>query len=239
MSVTSVINGPTHLDIAAHRPRFAALPVGSFEQHGAHLPVTTDTLVANAVAQRLCAAHQGLLLPAIGVSCSHEHAGFAGTLSISSRTLARLVQETVEAASAQGIAWVVIVNAHGGNYVLAHVAQELNVARPRVLLALARHHWQAAAAQAGIQTSLSDDMHGGEIETSILLHCHPELVRRELIQDFAAPERPLLTLLGLRHYAPAGIVGRPSLATAEKGQRLLEALVEAIARDIAAVVPAG
>lgn len=235
---------PTHAtaeEIARAAPRFAAVPVGSFEQHGPHLPVTTDTLIAQLLSRGLCDAAGGLLVAPIGVTCSHEHAGFAGSLSISPATLALLVQDLVASIESQGIGLTVLVNGHGGNHVLANVVQQLNASgarpgsgpvRPRVLLLPHRRQWEAACAQAGIESTVSADMHAGEIETSILLHAFPHVVRREAVADHAAPDRGQLAWRGMRHYTASGVIGFPSKATAPKGEALVAELVRAMRLEV-------
>ena len=223
----------TSQEIEARKPRFAVVPVGSFEQHGAHLPVTTDTLIAAGIADALCSDHWGLLLPPVAVTCSHEHAGFAGTASISATTLLAVLSDMLVSLEHAGIDLMVLVNGHGGNYVLSNFAQEANVERPRVYLAPVRQQWQAAMDAGGIESGISEDMHGGELETSLMLHMYPELVRpKHLRKDHDAPDRPLLTLHGMRHYTTSGIVGFPSRATAEKGAAVLTHLVASIAGEV-------
>ncbi len=73
----------------------AMIPIGSFEQHGKHLLVTTDSIIATALSKAICDKYHGLLVPTIGVCCSHEHTGFDGTLSISSETLFKTVKDTI------------------------------------------------------------------------------------------------------------------------------------------------
>lgn len=223
-------------DIAARAPRFALIPVGAFEQHGPHLPVTTDTLIAQAIGQAVCERAGGMLVSPVTVSCSHEHAGFPGTVSVSATTLAMQVHDMADSLEQAGFGLVVVLNCHGGNYVLSNVAQERNVRRPRMLLLPARQHWEAAVAHAGVESSPSADMHGGEIETSLLLHLWPQAVRVDLIQDHAAPSRPLLTFHGMRHYAEQGVIGFPSRATAGKGRLLLEKMAELLAGEIQAAL---
>lgn len=229
-------NLQTSPDIAAANPSFAVLPIGSYEQHGSHLPITTDTLIASLIAKGLCNLHGGLLISPITLSCSHEHHAFTASLSISSETLSRVVKETVQSIVRSGIPLTVLINGHGGNYVLSNVTQELNEFSPSVLLGPTRRHWEEAAHCAGIEHSLSDDMHGGEIETSILLHSIPESVRLNKLQDHAASDHHLLTTFGMREYTSNGVIGFPTKASASKGKKLLEKLIELIANDISIVL---
>jgi creatinine amidohydrolase len=216
--------------------RIAVLPVGSFEQHGDHLPLTTDTLIAGAVAREVAAAHNLLLLPPITISCSHEHAAWPGTVSISARTLYSVITDIATSLAQNGADKLLIVNGHGGNYVLSNVVQEANVSGPRMALFPARDDWDEARHTAGMETTNREDMHGGELEVSILLHTCPELVGPGVAdEDLESADRPLLLTLGMGAYAPDGVIGRPSKATAQKGKAVLESLVELAGPHLAAL----
>ena len=205
----------------------AVLPVGSFEQHGPFLPLATDTLVACAVAREIAAAYPVHLLPPVTVSCSHEHAAWPGTVSISSVTLHAVVRDIAESLRRSGVERLVLVNGHGGNYVLGHVVQESAARGERMALFPAPEDWETARERAGVRTSLLTDMHAGEIETSILLHAHPHMVRPGYESaDFTADDRRHLLTTGMSAYTESGVIGRPSLASAEKGKELLASLAE-------------
>ncbi len=119
---------------------------------------------------------------------------------------------------------LVVVNGHGGNYVLNNVVQESNVGERRTALFPRPEDWTDARRAAGLIISNHEDMHGGEAETSILLATAPQIVRSSYRDaDFTADERRNLLTTGIRAYSETGTIGRPSLATAEKGQLLLEA----------------
>ncbi|WP_323178499.1 MULTISPECIES: creatininase family protein [unclassified Streptomyces] len=205
----------------------AVLPVGSFEQHGAFLPLATDTLVACAVAREIAAAYPVHLLPPVTISCSHEHAAWPGTVSISSVTLHAVVSDIAASLRRSGVDALVVVNGHGGNYVLGNVVQESSARGERMALFPAVEDWEAALQRAGVATSLLTDMHAGEIETSILLHAHPEFLRPGYeTSDFVADDRRHLLTLGMSGYTDSGVIGRPSLGSAEKGKELLASLAD-------------
>lgn len=205
--------------------KVAVLPVGSFEQHGEFLPLMTDTLVANGIAQQLSREYRLSLLPPLTFSCSHEHATYPGTISISASTLIALVNDISDSLHRSGTRYLAIVNAHGGNYVLSNIVQSANVESPRMTLFPGRLEWNTARDAAGLQTSSSEDMHAGELEVSLLLHLHPNLVGDTYPQwDNLVGARPHLLTLGVSGYSESGVIGRPSLGSAEKGAAILESL---------------
>jgi creatinine amidohydrolase len=223
----NVLPTATAGEIRGANHRVAVLPVGSLEQHGAHLPITTDTCVAAIVASEICRNYNLFLLPPVTFGCSHEHAALGATVSIRASTLYSIVNDIADSLQRSGVTKLVVVNGHGGNYVLSNVVQEANEVEPRMALFPSRADLEFARVAAGVTTSGQEDMHAGEFETSFLLHAAPSLVRSGFESaDHDAPDRSLLLTLGLHSYAPAGVIGRPSLATAEKGKLALEALVE-------------
>lgn len=235
----NVLPTATASDIRAANQRVAVLPTGSLEQHGAHLPIATDTYISGIIASEISRIYSLFLLPPVTFGCSHEHAALGATVSIRATTLYNVVTDIADSLQRSGVTRLVVVNAHGGNYVLSNVVQEANETSPRMTLFPARADWESARAAAGMKTSGSDDMHAGELETSLLLHAAPSLVRSGFESaDHDAPDRPLLLTLGLHHYAPDGVIGRPSLATAEKGKLALEALVERFGSHLEALDPA-
>ncbi|MET8138674.1 creatininase family protein [Sphaerisporangium sp. NPDC005288] len=219
----------TTTEIRDRGAEVALLPIGSFEQHGPYLPLATDTIVACTIAGELAAAHPVLLLPPVTVSCSHEHenAAWPGTVSISAATLYAVVRDMAGSLQRSGITRLVLVNGHGGNYVLGNVVQEAAGSGQRMAVFPGAADWEAAWAAAGLETSAWSDMHAGELETSILLHAHPRLVRPGYeTGDRLADDRQHLLTLGMAAYTESGVIGRPSLASAGKGKAVLASLVE-------------
>lgn len=211
---------PLTTTIDARDHTVAVLPVGSFEQHGPYLPLATDTIIACTIAEEIARTYPVLLLPPITISCSHEHADWPGTVSISATTLYAVVADI--ARSLRGTK-LVVVNGHGGNYVLSNVVQE----HDGMALFPTWEDLEHARAAAGMEANPYEDMHAGEIEVSILLHAHPEVLKPgHETSDHDGGERRHLLTKGMAAYTESGVIGRPSLASSGKGERLLAALVE-------------
>ncbi|GAA0676287.1 creatininase family protein [Streptomyces malaysiensis subsp. malaysiensis] len=214
----------------------AVLPIGSFEQHGAFLPLATDTVIACTIADEIAAAHPVLHLPPVTISCSHEHAAWPGTVSLSAATLYAVVRDIADSLRRSGVRGLILVNGHGGNYVLRNIVQESAATDFRMALFPGSADWDGARTRAGVRTPSNTDMHAGELETSILLHAHPELVRPgHETSDWISDDRKHLLTLGMPAYTESGVIGRPSEASADKGKELLAGLVESFAEYLSLV----
>lgn len=217
--ITSTDSGATNT--------LAVLPIGSFEQHGPYLPLGTDTLIACAVASSIRQHHNVLQLPPVTFGCSHEHAAYPGTVSISATTLAAVVGDITDSLIQQNNTGLIVVNGHGGNAVLTNTVQQLNTPHSPIKVGLypSREDWTEARAAASIASSGHDDMHAGELETSILLAACPDYLRDGWqTSDHATNDRRYLTTLGIHAYTPTGVIGYPSQATVAKGDKALDHL---------------
>jgi creatinine amidohydrolase len=112
----------------------AILPVGSFEQHGDYLPLITDTVIASAISRKLASTYSLFQLPPVTISCSHEHSAGRGTVSISPSTLHSMIDDIYCSITDGGLTSLVILNCHGGNYVLGNIVQEGNAHGQRMAL---------------------------------------------------------------------------------------------------------
>lgn len=220
----------TSIDEGQRNARVAILPIGSFEQHGSHLPLITDTAIAATISAELAAAYPLLQLPPVTISCSQEHSAWSGTVSISATTLLSMVADVADSVRRSGISALVLVNGHGGNYALSNLVQETNARGNRMALFPTGQDWKDARSAAHLDATMHEDMHAGEIETSILLHAHPELVRDGYeTADWTADDRRHLLITGMSAYTSSGVIGRPSLASADKGKAVLASLVHRFA----------
>jgi mycofactocin system creatininase family protein len=203
------------------------VPLGSTEQHGPHLPLGTDSDVAVALADRLAAARPDVLVaPALPYGSAGEHAGFPGTLSIGAAALELVVVELVR--SADAFAGVVLLSGHGGNAEpLAAAVATLRTEGRQVLA------WSPRIA--------GGDAHAGRTETSLLLALAPESVRIEAAEP--GDVRPLAAVMGdLRRggvisVSRNGVLGDPTGASADEGQRLLDELADDLIAAVAAWRP--
>ena len=189
-----------------------AVPLGSTEQHGPHLPLDTDTRIAEALAARLAAAVDAVVAaPAVGYGSSGEHDGFPGTLSIGQAALESVVVELVRSAGA--FAGVVLVNGHGGN------AEPVG----RAVSTLRREGRRVTAWWPSVQ---GGDLHAGRTETSILLALDPGAVRLDALAAGPTPPVDDLRRRGVRALSPSGVLGDPTGASAEEGEALLAHLTD-------------
>jgi creatinine amidohydrolase len=206
----------TSAELAADPPRTLLLPLGSIEQHGAHLPLDTDTRVAVAVAERLARACAELVLaPPVTYGASGEHQGFPGTVSVGSQALRLLIVELARSLGPEFRA-LVLLSWHGGNATAVKEAVEQLRSEGHAI--------------GSIQPTLPPgDAHAGRTETSLMLALDPGAVRLDQAQP--GNTRPVAELMpamragGLKAVTETGVLGDPAGASAREGERLLGQLL--------------
>ena len=210
----------------------AILPVGAIEQHGAHLPLGVDWMEADAIAKGVARELGAYLLPAIPFGNSRAHIGFRGSVSLSFDTLAAVVTDIALSLLDQGFSRIVVINLHGGNIVLKIAVRELNAMQQIGKVILVNPVSVAGKELSVILDSFHDEKHAGEWETSFILGQSPELVREGRVDHVPDLSPEYFDYAPMKLYCPDGIWGRSSLATAEKGRRVLEVMVEETVRHI-------
>jgi creatinine amidohydrolase len=211
------------------------VPVGATEQHGPHLPTGTDTIIANALCDAASSETGAPVLPAIPVAASYGHGTrLPGTLSLSPELLAAIVRQYAEWAATSGLTRLLFVNSHFGNTAALGIATDhLRLFRPDLRVGVL--DWWTLDPEVARETVVDgEDVHSHRAETSLMLAVAPDLVHLDRLQSSDDPDRT--DGLVFRYTAPAlstnGVTGKPSLATLELGQRLLQLTVAAIVSKI-------
>ena len=215
------------------------VPLGAVEQHGPHLPLGTDLVVADEVSRAAVAAHgdehDAWLLPPLGFTKSNEHAWSPGTVWLSARTLLSVLDDIGRCIATTPARRVLFLNGHGGNSALLQVAnRELRV-RHGLMTFLAHPHMPADQGGSSAEGELGMGIHGGTDETSVMLHLRPDLVDMS-----KAVRRVPESLAANKHvrfggsvpfgwmsndFFPEGHIGDPTAATAELGASMFSTAV--------------
>jgi creatinine amidohydrolase len=215
---------------AIEKGAIAVLAVGAQEQHGAHLPLSTDTVMAQGVARRIAGAIDGLLLPPIAYGDAWNNEGFAGTLSLSADTMRAIFLDLGRGLSRSGFKALVIVNGHFGNREPIALAARLlkqEIGFPVFHLDYPGME-QAANEICESKPAAPTFYHADEVETSMMLALAPQLVK----MDKAAAEYPTFPAtfgmepISLSRFSTSGVFGDPTHATALKGEVLITRIVE-------------
>ncbi len=212
------------------------LPIASIEQHGPHLPIYTDSIITKQVLNRTLALLPDDLpiwtLPLLPYGKSNEHVGFAGTVTLTSETLIRVLKEIGDNVARSGFQRLAILNGHGGNTEIIDIV--IRDIRERTgLLVFALHlYLRVAVPSAGLsKAERIYGIHAGDVETSILLQCRPDLVRQELapssipthLQKLKYPPfmGPLTFAWLTQDITETGVLGDATTADPAKGEHFL------------------
>lgn len=235
--------------LAIPRDTPVVLPVAAIEQHGPHLPVATDRLIAEHFADALNSqlGDGVLILPTVAVGCSEHHMDFPGSLTLTHDTFSQVVQENLESACLHGFRNFLVLNAHGGNQGIGQViVEKFGAARPQSQIALATW-WRIASDELAFlnETGLGGVGHACEFETSLML-----LIAPLFVDMAAAPSRsnnttypwaegdllrgPQVSLYRtMKAMTPTGAYGDPRSATLEKGRQISRLVTEKLVKILA------
>lgn len=231
----------------------AVLPVAATEQHGPHLPLDVDTQLVDGVVQaalpHLAANLPVLVLPTQAVGLSPEHTGFAGTLTLKATTVIQLWTELAESVARTGVRKLVLLNSHGGQVGLMDVVgRDLRARLGMLVYSVSWFNLPLGDAVDGLFSSEEHrfGIHGGDIETSMMLALAPHKVDMAQARDFKSASQARAArfpILGngrsaklawqTQDYNPAGAVGNAAAATAEKGRAVLDAAGRSLAQLVA------
>lgn len=229
--------------------RVAVLPVGTTEQHGPHLPLVTDVLTAAEMSRKAVESipDEAVLMPAVYYSFNEHHMDFPGTIAIDGETIVRYVTDIGVSLARHGFRKILIVNGHGSNVPFLDIAAR-NITNTSEAIAAMASWWSLIPKPLIAELRESDFpggmAHGCELETSVLLHLRPDLVQMDKAEkdisfqkteffywDLQSPS-PILFQEWFSRYSRTGTVGDPTKASAAKGERFVNAVVEAMVRLI-------
>jgi len=222
----------------------ALLPVSAIEQHGPHLPLATDALIGDGLVRAAMElTGDGLLvLPALEFGHSLEHVCFPGTLSVAAESLLATWIDIGRSVSRAGVRKLVLLNTHGGNIPLVQLAALRLRHEMNLLVIRANYFAFGTPPDLFAADELRHGIHGGEVETSLMLHLQPQLVRREALADFSTlgrdmadrnqllgPENPVGFGWMSQDLNAQGVTGNAAGADARRGKILLDYLAQKLA----------
>lgn len=234
------------LKALAQRDAVVVVPIGSTEQHGPHLPVQVDALLAGEVARRAArrvadTAVPIVVAPTVWSGLAEHHMAFGGTFTLDHQTFSALLRCICGSIVRHGFRRIFLLNGHGGNMTsLDVIAAELSIEFKRPVAA--GTYWMLAEKAFGEILEVQPNvLHACEAETSMLLALKPELVDTTALEQAAGPWSPDFWAEFMRapsrwrswtEVTPNGVIGVPAAASAEKGRKLLDAAAEAVARTL-------
>ena len=211
-------------EIRSAKPAIAVFAIGAIEQHSAHLPLATDWLWARHVGRSVAERLGALLVPELPFSMSQCHGPMAGTVWLKPHTLAAVVRDVVDSLYAQGLRKILILNGHGGNFVLEAEIRRLNLNSPDLIVLMPPLF--EPFPDDPVAWDAGPDVHAEEAETSHQLYINPEHVKDERIDYVPRVGREYLDYATMGFISQAGVWGHPSQGTAEKGEAYVASRVK-------------
>jgi creatinine amidohydrolase len=234
----------TTFEVERGAPRIGLLPVAAVEPHGPHLPVGTDLLIVESIARQVARllGPDAYLLPTIPFGNSTHLRGVAGTADLSPDALRRVIQDVAVALHETGIHQVAVIGGPGlasgttvipfGNFIVKAAVRQLNHEYPGLDAIWVQPLAAAARGLASVFESIADDVHAGEVETSLVMALAPESVGEPPVDQVPPVGRDFVDMVPFSRLAPGGVWGRPGLASRDKGDAALAAAARATAAYI-------
>jgi creatinine amidohydrolase len=223
----------TSPDWQSHPTDVLVLPVGSMEQHGHHLPLGTDSYLADHFGKLIAEGLHVALLPGLAIATSMEHTGFRGSFSYKPETLMQMIRDIADEASRQGFKILIVANSHGGNHSLCPVCRDINRHDGPLKIILADVWGYCDAGFSESHTLPGPRFHAEEAETSVMMAIRPDLVRSPMFDNkYVEKDMPLmqkdLTTFGMGHFNPEGVIGYPSYSSRAKGEGIIASIMKNI-----------
>jgi len=218
-------------------------PIGSVEQHGWHMPVGTDYLMADAISKELAtretAGFEALLFPTLQFGLNAEHTGFCGTVTFPAKLLLEILEQQVRVMLDHGFRYFAFLNTHGGNTGMLEIfVREFKAAHPDCHMTSFQYftHGFFDALRAYIDNPIGVDVHAGELETSMIQYLFPELVHMDVPQDtlrecnVKSGELPKFWLT--REVSVSGIMGDATFANPDKGKLYFDYICDSLTNAV-------
>lgn len=213
----------TFKEIEDAKPEVAVIAIGALEQHSTFLPIGTDFLMGDHIARKVAEKLDAFLLPVMPYGNSQEHQDFFGTIWLQPSTLALVFKDVCHSLKHHGIRKVLVINAHGGNWIIKPTVREINLNDPEMTVVMA-----GPGADNAALLGAKIELHCTTAETALMMAVFPELVKGKG-EDFQPDiDRTFLDYVGLRAASPTGVWGTPSKATVEMGRQNIEQIVDTI-----------
>ena len=218
----------TEFEKGLEKTRTVIIPVGTVEEHGPHLPLSTDTIQAVELAKRVAQRMNVFIAPPLHYGFCRSTRCHPGTISVSTGALREMIRDIVKSFHLQGLRSFVILSGHAGgihiaalNEVGEELLEELREISIAVLSAI------DLFPDKGDLVETEGDSHAGEVETSMMLSVRPELVKGRASKEYPALPRAML-VRDKRKYWPGGVWGDPSKASPEKGEKMIHLAVDRV-----------
>jgi creatinine amidohydrolase len=238
-------------EVEAIKDKVIVVPLGSLEQHGHHMPMLTDSMIATEIVARSESqlADEAVFLPVLWVGASDHHLGFPGTISLNNAVYVEVLEDILESLIGAGYRKIFLLNAHGGNITPGRMATlQVQLRHPELVdLVIAFSSWWSLADKEIAAINLLEQKivtHACELETSMILQLRPELVDMDLAAgsripfesafytpDFSAFSRVDVPR-AFHRLSVTGAFGNPAVATAEKGELLFQIAVEQVVKFV-------
>ena len=203
------------------------LPIGSIGQHGAHLPIHTDMLIANELGKRVARELDCDLLPALPISTCKEHKGKKGSVWMNPDTFYAMIKDIVISLKTGGYKNICLMPTHGGIFVLGPVIRELNAWDPDIRVIKLDY----GECDIGDLVSCKNDLHAGEYETALMLYLDEANVHMDkAIDTDPVHPRPFMNYGSIYNIAEGGVWGHATKATKEQGKQIMDILVKGCAK---------